>query len=213
MPAPAPHPRPRHTASVADLATAVLRDYTRRCPGAGRAHQRPQLIGIDGRSGSGKTRTAAALRDLLRRALALKPEQVGIIALEDMYRGWTGLRAGLRRVCPELLLPLSRGEAGRYRRWDWGAGEPAEQVALAPAPVIIVEGVGALTLPCRALYATTIWVSCPATLRKDRALRRDGSSYAPYWDLWAQQEAELYASAPVWDSADLVFCSAQLPGG
>ena len=51
---------------------------------------RPALIGLDGRSGSGKTVLAAAL------AARIAPfARVEVIEIESMYRGWDGLAAAV----------------------------------------------------------------------------------------------------------------------
>ena len=50
----------------------------------------------------------------------------------------------------EVLTPLSRGEAAAWNTWDWAAGAPGPRAALAPAPVIIIEGVGAGCAAARA---------------------------------------------------------------
>ena len=51
---------------------------------------RPALIGLDGRSGSGKTVLAAAL------AARIAPfARVEVIEIESMYQGWDGLAAAV----------------------------------------------------------------------------------------------------------------------
>ena len=47
-------------------------------------------------------------------------------------------------------------------------------------------------------------MEAPADVRKQRALDRDGDTYAPYWDVWAAQEAEHFAAEQTRRHADLV---------
>lgn len=175
---------------LADLIAAAREAITDRGGAAG-----PILIGIDGRSGSGKTASAAALATALRRTVQVPPAapEVTVIPLEAMYRGWDGLAAGLAPLCAELIGPLLTGRTGGYNSWDWHAGRAGPRVTVAPAPVLILEGVGALSLGCADRFAVRAWIEAPEPLRKRRALDRDGSTYAPHWDRWAAQEDALFA--------------------
>jgi hypothetical protein len=47
-------------------------------------------------------------------------------------------------------------------------------------------------------------VDAPAGRRRDRALARDGATYAPHWERWARQEDEFYAADQVREHADLI---------
>lgn len=145
------------------------------------------LVGVDGRSGSGKTDLAARLGSAL--------EQVGIRAgvvhLDDLYPGWTGLAAGLAVLCDHVLTPLRAGRASAYPSWDWHAGVPGPVREVPPAPVVLVEGVGVLASGCADLLDLRVWLEAPTEVRRARALARDGGSFAPWWSTWAQQEDRL----------------------
>ena len=53
--------------------------------------------------------------------------------------------------------------------------------------------------------ALRVWVDAPTALRKERALSRDGETYAPHWDRWAAQEDAVYGAVRPWENADLVL--------
>ena len=129
------------------------------------------MILIDGRSGSGKTELASALAERWGAQL---------VRLDDVYPGWDGLDAGSAAV-PGIL------STGRWRRWDWASGAPAEWHRFDPAGPVIVEGVGALSRASRPLADHALWVELDDSTRKRRALQRD-DYYARYWDRWAAQE-------------------------
>ena len=74
-----------------------------------------------------------------------------------------------------------------------------------PATHLVLEGCGALVPPAAAFAAVRVWVDAPTGVRKERALSRDGETYAPHWDRWAAQEDAVYASARPWETADLVL--------
>lgn len=158
--------------------------------------QRPLLLAIDGRSGAGKTSLAGRLADLLR----AEDLPVSLFHLEDLYQGWESL-ASTARTWQALAQAIVQGQAHlgpqlpHWYGWDWANSRPtgphpftaAQQAA---AGVLIAEGVGALTGPSD----LSVWVELDDSLRKQRALARDGETYRPYWDIWAAQEEDLLAS-------------------
>lgn len=106
--------------------------------------------------------------------------------LDDLYPGWDGLDAGSAAV-PRILTDF------RWRAWDWAADRPGDWHDLDPARPIIVEGVGAISADSRPLADLALWVQLDDATRKQRALARDGDTYAPHWDRWAAQELRFIA--------------------
>lgn len=137
---------------------------------------------IDGRSGSGKSTLADELCTLWRGSI--------VVRLDDIYPGWDGLAWAAEHVNTELLVPRAQGRPGRWRRWDWATSAPADWHTVDADQRLIVEGAGALTPHGRLLADLGIWVEADDQVRKQRALDRDGDTYAPHWDRWAAQEAD-----------------------
>lgn len=154
---------------------------------------RPVLVGVDGRSGSGKTDLALCLDEAVR-ALG---RTCAVVQLDDLYPGWSGLAAGLAPLCSEVVEPLRRGVDGAYTSWDWSASRPGPRRVVPAADVVVLEGVGTLAAPCAAGLDLRIWLEAPAAVRRQRALARDGEVFAPHWQEWADQEQALFdAGAP-----------------
>ncbi|WP_411732099.1 chorismate-binding protein [Paeniglutamicibacter sp.] len=160
------------------------------------------VLGIDGRSGAGKSTLAAELATALRRH-----REVALFHLEDIYPGWDGLEAGTHAYVTEVLAPLSRGEAASWNSWDWAASTAGPRSTLSPAPVVIIEGVGAGCAAARPLLDALIWVQVPDATRKDRALERDGEVFAAHWDDWAEQENDYLGSDAVPEYADVTVAN------
>ncbi len=145
-----------------------------------------RVVGVDGRSGAGKTDLAARL--------AADLPAVRVVHLDDVYPGWEGLQAGLDHVATSLLAPLAAGAAGGYRRWDWLRGAPADWVEVPPladGELLVVEGCGALAEPCGAFVDLGVWCHADVATRHRRAMARDGASWAHIWTTWAGQEDRL----------------------
>lgn len=142
---------------------------------------------IDGPSGAGKT----TLANQIGQALGIQ-----VVHLDDFYPGWGGLAEGARMVADDVLDPATPG----YWGWDWQQNTRGEWVPLVPGADLVIEGVGAVTEASigRAKArgdVDTLRVIAAAETRKARALTRD-PGYAPWWDMWAQQE-KLLPDVPV----------------
>lgn len=161
--------------------------------------QRPFIIGIDGRSGAGKTTLTAQLAAVLERR-----HDVTVFHLEDIYPGWNGLAQGMDTFVREVLQPLRRGEDAHWTAWDWLTNEPGTPRLTRAAEIVLAEGVGACNELARPLLDTSVWIELPAASRKLRAMERDGRSYEKFWDAWAAQEESYLAADPVWENADVL---------
>lgn len=174
---------------------------------------------IDGRSGSGKTRLAE--RVVSACAAAGRPAQV--LHVEALYPGWDGLAEGSEALAGAL-------RSGAYRVYDWIAGEFDARERIAPRAPLVIEGCGAITAANLAAarhwaagadvagrgsadpLVRSVWLEVDAEVRKRRALARDGDVYTPHWDRWAAQEEALYARHRPWELADRTIAPALGPG-
>ena len=170
--------------------TLVVEAVRRAGPRAGRT----LVVAIDGRSGAGKTSLAAALRERL---------QAPAVSLEDLYGGWDGLERGIDLLVAAVLEPIAAGRPAQVPRYDWIRGEWAAPVTLQPPDVLIVEGVGAGAARARRWESVLVWLEVPTSVRKERAIARDGDTFAPYWDQWAAQEDLMLARERTPSRADI----------
>ncbi|WP_047241351.1 nucleoside/nucleotide kinase family protein [Corynebacterium epidermidicanis] len=145
---------------------------------------------IDGPSGSGKTTLAKQLADITGFQL---------VHLDDFYPGWAGLARGRDMVAHDVLHPTRPG----FRQWNWQEDRPGDWVSLDPRRPMIVEGVGAISVPSVQAAAhrgtfLTVLVKAQSATRRERALNRD-SGFAPWWEMWASQEVEHFEQLPAVD--------------
>lgn len=140
-----------------------------------RAQRAVPVVTIDGYSGSGKSTLAAALARLVA--------GWQVLHLDDWYPGWDGLEAGAD-IARRIAADLRAGRASSYEAWDWENGTTGATIRVPLAPTII-EGCGAI----EAEADLVIWIADPGEdERRHRALARDGQTYAPHWQRWADQD-------------------------
>ena len=133
------------------------------------------VVTIDGYSGSGKSTLAAALVRLVN--------GWQVLHLDDWYPGWDGLEAGADIAC-RIAADLRGGRASSYEAWDWDKGTTGATTRVPLAPTII-EGCGAI----EAEADLAVWIADPGEdERRHRALERDGQTYEPHWQRWADQD-------------------------
>lgn len=156
------------------------------------------VVAVDGPSGAGKTSFATGLA---------RAAEAPVLHLEDVYPGWGGLDATPPLIAGVLDTVAVDG-VGTVHRWDWRSAASGPLLHVPPAALLILDGVGSGAAVIRPHLSLLIWVDAPADVRKERALARDGGTYAPYWDMWAEQEARHFAREATRSHADLVVTTA-----
>lgn len=173
----------------------------------------PSIVFIDGRAGSGKTTLATELAALFEGRAGVGRAEVDragvaneaqVIHMDDLTPGWRGLAQASRVL--EMLLTTAT-----WQRYDWHAGELAETQQIDFTRPLIVEGCGSITRATLARASAragsrvlSVWLDCDETLRKQRALDRDGETFAQFWDVWAEQELVHLATERPDQLADIV---------
>ncbi len=176
-----------------DWATEVLAHALASPPTLGEG----RLICVDGLTGAGKTTLATGLA-----ALTGAP----VIHADDLLEGWGGLPE-LGATIDAVLRPLAAGHPSTWRRWDWHVSVWAETHTLAPAPLLIIDGVGSGAAAYDDLITTLVWLEADRDVRRARGLARDGEDFAPHWEQWEADEAALHARDRTRERADLILWS------
>ncbi len=155
-----------------------------------------RLIAVDGHAGSGKSTFASRLAAALDGAPVLHLDD---LASHDSFFTWTD------RLREQVVEPLSRGERARYAPYDWTARRFGAPRGLEPAPVVLVEGVGAGRRALRPHLARLLWMDLPAPESWERGRRRDGPGLSAFWDAWTAAETEHFAADPSRRHADALI--------
>ncbi|MFD0025767.1 uridine kinase [Streptomyces sp. NPDC058382] len=161
-----------------------------------------RLIAVDGHAGSGKSTFAARLAAALGGTPVLHLDD---LATHAEFFDWTD------RFREQVTGPLSIGEPARYERYDWTARRFGPPRTLEPAPVVLVEGVGAGRRALRPFLAHLLWMDLPAEESWERGRRRDGPALTAFWDDWIAAERAHFSADPSRPAADALV--RQLPVG
>ncbi|WP_228975290.1 uridine kinase [Streptomyces sp. DH12] len=154
-----------------------------------------RLVAVDGHAGSGKSTFAARLAAALGGAPALHLDD---LATHDELFGWTD------RLREQVLERLSRGQAAEYHPYDWTSRRFGSPRRLPPAPVVLVEGVGAGRRALRPHLARLLWMERPPEESWRRGRHRDGPEQSAFWDGWTVAETRHFTQDPSLPFADIL---------
>ncbi len=186
---PSPGPPPDHSPGTA--IHALSSRLRRLPPSCGPV----RLVGVDGHAGSGKSTFAGRLAAALDGAPVLHLDDVA--SHEELF-AWD------RRLLAEVVEPLARGRTAHYAPYDWRAQDFGPARALPPAPVILVEGVGAGRRALRPFLAQLLWMELPREEAWTRGRSRDGEEQREFWAGWVEAERRHFAADPSRPYADLL---------
>ncbi|MGQ4384524.1 uridine kinase family protein [Streptomyces sp. SAS_270] len=152
-----------------------------------------RLIGVDGHAGSGKSTCARQLAAALGGAPVLHLDD---IATHEELFAWTG------RLLAQVIEPLRQGEPARYPPYDWNTRRFGAVRELPPAPVILLEGVGAGRREVRPFLAGLLWMELPREEAWARGRLRDGEEQSEFWVRWVRAERRHFLEDPSRPFAD-----------
>lgn len=120
------------------------------------------------------------------------------IASHEELFDWTD------RLLAQVIEPLAQGRTARYAPYDWRDRRFGSDRLLPPAPVILVEGVGAGRRALRPHLAHLLWMELPHEEAWTRGRNRDGEEQREFWTGWVQAERRHFADDPSRPFADLL---------
>ncbi|MFJ2649307.1 uridine kinase [Streptomyces sp. NPDC087420] len=159
-----------------------------------------RLVAVDGHAGSGKSTFATRLADALGGAPVLRLDD---LATHEELFAW------LPRLLDQVVDPFARGTSARYAPYDWTLRRFGAPRVLAPAPVVLIEGVGAGRRALRPYLARLLWMDRGAEESWRRGRRRDGPAQAGFWDGWTVAETSHFAEDPSRPFADALVREVQ----
>ncbi|WP_160149021.1 AAA family ATPase [Arcanobacterium ihumii] len=162
----------------------------------------PIFVAIDGRSGSGKSTFA---QELAKELTSYNIPSL-TIEVEEWAQGWFDLRGAVDRVT-SIVEALRNSTGVETQRWNWVSEQWNQTETLFRHPVTIVAGCGAGLTQCD----YTVWIEAPEELRLSRVQNRDDYDWSEFWQVWADQESELYQIYDVPAHADYQLSTSSGP--
>lgn len=155
-----------------------------------------RVIGVDGRSGSGKSTTGRRIAEALGATL---------VQFDDFLPGWDAMEPGPELIIEWVLDPLSRGEDGRYRLMNWDTLRYEGERDVAWDPLLVIEGVGATCRDLRPYLTLGLWMNTPLDVCEARVrAREDWPSYAPFRAQCVDHENDYIDRENPASSADII---------
>jgi len=142
-----------------------------------------RLVTVDGPSGSGKTTFA-------RRLLAALSARgsVALVALEELYDGWT-LDGAWDCLDRYVLEPVAAGWVGGFYPYDWATESwSPEWPAVPVTAVLVVEGCGSSPLAADAYATHRVWIESSSDIARQRGLARAGRDLDRRLHAWRAME-------------------------
>lgn len=164
-------------------------------------------VAIDGPCASGKSTLGAVLEHTYQCPLIhmddfyLRPEQRTPERLAE-----PGGNVDYERFEREVLSPLCRGRAARYRPWLCREAAFGPEIAVEPCPLVVIEGSYALRPELRDSYHLRIWVEAPWEVRRARLLARGGPGcLARFEQIWVPLEDRYFSACRVRDCCHIHY--------
>lgn len=170
------------------------------------------IVAIDGGAASGKTTLAAYLArrcgaDVLHMDdFFLRPHQRTAERLEQ-----PGGNVDAERFAQEVLWPLRRGEAYRYRRYDCRTQTLGEGEWRQPARLTIVEGSYSLHPLLAAHYDLRVLLRVEEGMQRARLLAREGEAkYRQFVQTWIPLENLYFECTDIVSRCDMCLSAEEL---
>lgn len=163
------------------------------------------VIGIDGRTGGGKTTLAARLSELIGAEVLHTDDFYLPFELRTAERmSVAGGHIDRERLLSEAIIPLMEGREAVYAPFDCARGRLGEPVHIKAARALIVEGSYSLHPLMGDIYALRIFCDISPALQRERLLRREGAHFSAFETRWIPLEEAYFKACSVFESCDII---------
>ena len=162
--------------------------------------ERP-IIAIDGPAGAGKTTLAREINLVLSLEMS-----VNVVHMDDLYDGWSNaLTQDLTQVLRYLVEQHRKEESAMVRRYNWATSSFAESEEIAPADLLILEGVGSCDKALQDDLAALICIDIDPEIGVKRVLERDGAQVADEMKKWLGAQQDYFSQHSTREKADFIL--------
>jgi len=159
------------------------------------------VIAIDGPAGAGKTTLAHEI------FLALSPKMsVNVIHMDDLYDGWeNALTDDLTQFLQYLSAQHQSQEPAKLSRYNWASSSFDPPEVIAPADLLILEGVGSGDKSLQDQFAALIWIDIDPELGVQRVIHRDGQGVRIQMQKWLGIQQQYFSQHSTREKADFIL--------
>ena len=174
--------------------------------------ERPVLIALDGRCGSGKTTLAVQLAEQFPGSAVFHTDDYYLPPAQRI-RNWAETPCAnmdLTRLREEVLVPAQAGAAVRSRAYSCREGAYLPEQCVPPAPLYILEGSYSHHPILAGFYDLKVFVTCSKEEQARRLQAREGERYENFVRRWIPLEEAYFAQCRIEALADLLWDTTNL---
>lgn len=174
--------------------------------------ERPVLIALDGRCGSGKTTLAAQLAKQFPGSAVFHTDDYYLPPAQRIPN-WAETPCAnmdLTRLREEVLVPAQAGAAVRSRAYSCREGAYLPEQCVPPAPLYILEGSYSHHPILAGFYDLKVFVTCSKKEQARRLQAREGERYENFVRRWIPLEEAYFAQCRIEALADLLWDTTNL---
>lgn len=174
--------------------------------------ERPVLIALDGRCGSGKTTLAVQLAEQFPGSAVFHTDDYYLPPAQRI-RNWAETPCAnmdLTRLREEVLVPAQAGAAVHCRAYSCREGAYLPEQCVPPAPLYILEGSYSHHPILAGFYDLKVFVTCSKEEQARRLQAREGERYENFVRRWIPLEEAYFAQCRIEALADLLWDTTNL---
>lgn len=174
--------------------------------------ERPVLIALDGRCGSGKTTLAVQLAEQFPGSAVFHTDDYYLPPAQRIPN-WAETPCAnmdLPRLREEVLVPAQAGAAVRSRAYSCREGAYLPEQCVPPAPLYILEGSYSHHPILAGFYDLKVFVTCSKEEQARRLQAREGERYENFVRRWIPLEEAYFSQCRIEALADLLWDTTNL---
>ena len=165
------------------------------------------VVAIEGGSASGKTTLSGILSEVYgcnvfhMDDFFLRPEQRTPERFAQI-----GGNVDRERFFDEIVVPLQRGEAVRYRPFDCSAQTLADVITVSPCDLNVVEGVYSTHPALGKYYDLSVFLDIDPEYQRQRVIKRNSPRFAErFFNEWIPLENRYFSGTDIKERTDLIL--------
>ncbi len=173
--------------------------------------EKPAIIGIDGRCGSGKTHCA----NMIKRIFPCRVIHMDdfFLPMERRQKDWYNIPGGnmdFMRFQTEIAAPVQQGKTVIYRPYDCGTGKMKDSLEMEPQMLTVIEGSYSHHPLLHLSYDLKLFLTCAYDVREKRLREREGSYFSMFEERWMPMEENYFSCFSIEAESDMQIDTSEM---